>query len=326
MLDVNNFDQLRIGLATADSIRTWSNGEVKKPETINYRTLRPEKDGLFCEKIFGPTKDWECYCGKYKRVRFKGITCERCGVEVTRSKVRRDRMGHIELAAPVVHIWYLRGTRSWLAYLLMGTEAREELKAKQLEKVIYFAANLVTWVDEEKRHTELPTLEAELLEELQEIEKQRDLDVDKRFKALESELADLEKEGAKDSELKAKQKIADKDLAGIRERAELELDLVKRAWDEFRDLHARKIIEDELLWRELADRYGEYFEGGMGAEAIASLIDRIDFDDEEIKLREQIDASDGRKPLSVQRKQKAIKRLKIVAAFNRRNEQSKRIN
>ena len=112
MLDVNNFDQLRIGLATADSIRMWSNGEVKKPETINYRTLKPEKDGLFCEKIFGPTKDWECYCGKYKRVRFKGIICERCGVEVTRSKVRRERMGHIELAAPVVHIWYLRGTRS----------------------------------------------------------------------------------------------------------------------------------------------------------------------------------------------------------------------
>ena len=112
VLDVNNFDQLRIALATADSIRTWSNGEVKKPETINYRTLKPEKDGLFCEKIFGPTKDWECYCGKYKRVRFKGIICERCGVEVTRSKVRRERMGHIELAAPVVHIWYLRGTRS----------------------------------------------------------------------------------------------------------------------------------------------------------------------------------------------------------------------
>ena len=133
MLDVNDFSNLKIGLATADSIRMWSNGEVKKPETINYRTLKPEKDGLFCEKIFGPTKDWECACGKYKRVRFKGIICERCGVEVTRSKVRRERMGHIELAAPAVHIWYLRGTRSWLAYLLMGTEPKEELKAKQLE-------------------------------------------------------------------------------------------------------------------------------------------------------------------------------------------------
>ncbi len=155
MLDVNMFDQLKIGLATADDIRLWSHGEVKKPETINYRTLRPEKDGLFCEKIFGPTRDWECYCGKYKRVRFKGIICERCGVEVTRSKVRRDRMGHIELSAPVVHIWYLRGTRSWLAYLLAGIEPKEELKAKQLEKVIYFAANLVTWVDEAKRHEDL---------------------------------------------------------------------------------------------------------------------------------------------------------------------------
>jgi DNA-directed RNA polymerase beta' subunit len=145
MLDVNNFDQLPHRAGHRDSIRTWSNGEVKKPETINYRTLKPEKDGLFCEKIFGPTKDWECYCGKYKRVRFKGIICERCGVEVTRSKVRRERMGHIELAAPVVHIWYLRGTASWLAYLLAGIEVREELKAKQLEKVIYFAANLVSW-------------------------------------------------------------------------------------------------------------------------------------------------------------------------------------
>src|SRR5256886_2079087 len=206
MLDVNNFDQLRIGLATADSIRMWSNGEVKKPETINYRTLRPEKDGLFCEKIFGPTKDWECYCGKYKRVRFRGIICERCGVEVTRSKVRRERMGHIELAAPVVHIWYLRGTRSWLAYLLMGTEAREELKAKQLEKVIYFAANLVTFVDEEKRHEDITNLEAELIEELAEIERQRDLDINKKFEQLEEEATRMEGEGAKDSEIKSRQR------------------------------------------------------------------------------------------------------------------------
>jgi DNA-directed RNA polymerase subunit beta' len=326
MLDVNNFEQLRIGLATADAIRTWSNGEVKKPETINYRTLRPEKDGLFCEKIFGPTKDWECYCGKYKRVRFRGIICERCGVEVTRSKVRRERMGHIELAAPVVHIWYLRGTRSWLAYLLMGTEAREELKAKQLEKVIYFAANLVTFVDEEKRHLELPNAEAELTEELAEIERARDLDLDRRFKALEEELAKMEADGAKDSETKARQRQVDKELTAIRERAEAELDLVKRTFDEFRSLHSRKIIEDELLWRELKDRYGDFFRGGMGAEAIASLISEIDFDEEEIKLRDAIDASDGRRPLSVQRRQKAIKRLKIVSAFNRRDEHGRRAN
>jgi DNA-directed RNA polymerase subunit beta' len=326
MLDVNTFDQLRIGLATADSIRTWSNGEVKKPETINYRTLKPEKDGLFCEKIFGPQKDWECYCGKYKRVRFKGIICERCGVEVTRSKVRRERMGHIELAAPVVHIWYLRGTRSWLAYLLMGTEAREEMKAKQLEKVIYFAANIVTWVDDERRHTELPNLEIEMLEEVKLIEKERELELAKRFEALEAEVAQLEKDGAKDTDIKARQRASDKDLQSIRERYEMELDLVQRAFEEFKDIFARKIIEDEMLWRELVDRYGEYFEGGMGADAIARLIDRIDLDADEIRLREQIDPPEGTKPLSAQRKQKSIKRLKIVAAFNRRDENGRRIN
>ena len=326
MLDVNDFDQLRIGLATADAIRTWSNGEVKKPETINYRTLKPEKDGLFCEKIFGPTKDWECYCGKYKRVRFKGIICERCGVEVTRSKVRRERMGHIELAAPVVHIWYLRGTRSWLAYLLAGLEPKEELKAKQLEKVIYFAANLVTWVDEERRHTDLPNLQAELAEELDEIRKATELEIDRRFKELEGEMKSLESEEAKDSELKSRQRAGDKDVAGIRERGEAELELVQRAFDEFQSLHGRKIIEDEMLWRELHMRYGDYFQGGMGADAIAQLIDRIDFDEEEIKLRDAIDESEGKKRLSAQRRQKAIKRLKIVTAFNRRDDHGRRAN
>ena len=326
MIDVNDFDQLRIGLATAHSIRTWSNGEVKKPETINYRTLRPEKDGLFCEKIFGPMKDWECYCGKYKRVRFKGIICERCGVEVTRSKVRRERMGHIELAASVVHIWYLRGTRSWLAYLLMGTQPREELKAKQLEKVIYFAANLVTWVDEERLHEDLPNLEAQMLEELEEIAKQRDLDVDRKFKMLESEIAELEKAGAKDTEIKAKQRAYDKEISAIRDRAEAEIDLARKAFDELSGLFPRKIIEDELLWRELTFRYEEYFSGGMGAEAIASLIEKIDFDEEEIKLRAAIEPGEGVRPLSVQRKQKAIKRLKIVSAFNRRDENGRRVN
>ncbi|MEZ5133972.1 MAG: hypothetical protein R2699_02640 [Acidimicrobiales bacterium] len=326
MLDVNDFQQLRIGLATAEQIRMWSNGEVKKPETINYRTLKPEKDGLFCEKIFGPTKDWECYCGKYKRVRFKGIICERCGVEVTRSKVRRERMGHIELAAPVVHIWYLRGTRSWLAYLLMGTEPREELKAKQLEKVIYFAANLVTWVDEERRHADLPTLEAEYIGEREAIEKDLELELAARHEELEREIETLEGDDAKDSEIKAAQRAAEKDLALIRERYELELDMVQRAWDEFRDLFGRKIIEDEMLWREMADRYGDYFEGGMGADAIKQLIDRIDLDEEEVKLREMIDPPEGKRPLAAQRKQKAIKRLKIVSDFNRRDEHGRRVN
>ncbi|CAN5540924.1 DNA-directed RNA polymerase subunit beta' [soil metagenome] len=324
MLDVNMFDQLKIGLATADQIRLWSHGEVKKPETINYRTLRPEKDGLFCEKIFGPTRDWECYCGKYKRVRFKGIICERCGVEVTRSKVRRERMGHVELSAPVVHIWYLRGTRSWLAYLLAGLEPKEELKAKQLEKVIYFAANLVTWVDEDKRHTDLPSAEVEYIEERDAIRKELELAVDKRFKEAEDEASKSEFEGADARKMKV---AAEKEIAAIRERYEVELDLLARTWDEFRNLHSRLIIDDELLWRELRDRYGDYFEGGTGADAIKSLIDRIDFDVEEEKLRGAIDHNaSGRKPLSAQRRQKAIKRLKIVASFNQRDDHGRRLN
>jgi DNA-directed RNA polymerase subunit beta' len=324
MLDVNMFDQLKIGLATADQIRLWSHGEVKKPETINYRTLRPEKDGLFCEKIFGPTRDWECYCGKYKRVRFKGIVCERCGVEVTRSKVRRERMGHIELSAPVVHIWYLRGTRSWLAYLLAGIEPKEELKAKQLEKVIYFAANLVTWVDEEKRHAELSNLEAEYLEERDAIAKELEIAIDRRYKELEDEATRSEAEGADARKLK---NTAEKEVASIRERYEMELDLIKRTWDEFKSLHSRLIIDDELLWRELRDRYGDYFEGGTGADSIKALIDRIDFTVEEGRLRGAIDVTlSGRKPLSAQRKQKAIKRLKIVASFNQVDEHGRRLN
>ena len=326
MLDVNEFDQLRIGLASADAIRTWSNGEVKKPETINYRTLKPEKDGLFCEKIFGPTKDWECACGKYKRIRFKGIICERCGVEVTRSKVRRERMGHIELAAPAVHIWYLRGTRSWLAYLLMGLQPREELKAKQLEKVIYFAASLVTWVDEDKRDEALPELETEMLEEKEAIFKERDERIEERQQELETELAELENDNATESELKAIEKQGKKDIELIVEDAEQEVELCERAFDEFKGLFPRQIVEDEMLWRELVDRYSEYFEGGMGADAIAQLLERLDFDEEELKLRDAIDPPAGQKPLSAQRKQKAIKRLKIVSSFNRRDDRGNRVN
>ena len=159
MIDINNFDAIEIGLASSKKIRSWSWGEVTKPETINYRTLKPEKDGLFCERIFGPTKDWECYCGKYKRVRYKGIVCERCGVEVTRSKVRRERMGHIDLAAPVSHIWFFKGVPSRIGYLL-------DMAPKELEKVLYFAASIVTWVDDEARERDLAELEGKVNEQL----------------------------------------------------------------------------------------------------------------------------------------------------------------
>src|SRR6478672_8354092 len=144
MLEVNDFNAVRISLASPDQIRSWSYGEVTKPETINYRTLKPEKDGLFCEKIFGPTKDFECYCGKYKRVRYKGIICDKCGVEVARSKVRRERMGHIELASPVSHIWFVKGTPSRLGLLL-------DISPRSLERVLYFAQYIITHVDEDAR-------------------------------------------------------------------------------------------------------------------------------------------------------------------------------
>src|SRR5436189_2246839 len=166
-MEVNNFNAVRIKLASPDQIRQWSRGEVRKPETINYRTLKPERDGLFCERIFGPTKDWECSCGKYKRVRYKGIICERCGAEVTRQKVRRERMGHIDLAAPVSHIWFFKGVPSRIGYLL-------DIAPRELEKVLYFAASIVTAVDVEKRATDLADLEDKVRAESERIYVDRD--------------------------------------------------------------------------------------------------------------------------------------------------------
>ena len=177
MIDINEFDAIRIGLASSKQIRDWSSGEVTKPETINYRTLKPERDGLFCERIFGPTKDWECYCGKYKRVRYKGIICERCGVEVTRQKVRRERMGHIDLAAPVSHIWFFKGVPSRIGYLL-------DIAPRELEKVLYFAASIVTQVDRDKRQADLADLEDKVAGESERIY----LDRDEALSALDDRL------------------------------------------------------------------------------------------------------------------------------------------
>ena len=178
MIDINDFDAIRIGLASSKQIRDWSSGEVTKPETINYRTLKPERDGLFCERIFGPTKDWECYCGKYKRVRYKGIICERCGVEVTRQKVRRERMGHIDLAAPVSHIWFFKGVPSRIGYLL-------DIAPRELEKVLYFAASIITSVDTEARARDLNDLEDKVKAEVERIY----VDRDEGLAALEQRLA-----------------------------------------------------------------------------------------------------------------------------------------
>src|SRR5688500_5518491 len=302
MLDVNMFDQLKIGLATADQIRNWSHGEVKKPETINYRTLRPEKDGLFCEKIFGPTRDWECYCGKYKRVRFKGIICERCGVEVTRSKVRRERMGHIELAAPVTHIWYFKGVPSRLGYLL-------DLAPKDLEKVIYFAAYMITSVDEERRHEELPNLQVEHDLEKKQLSDTRDSDIAAIARDLEDELARLEAEGAKAPEKKKARDSADRQMANVRKRADADIERLEQVWDRFKNLKVADLEGDEGLYRELRDRYGMYFEGSMGAEAIKKRLESFDMQAESDLLRDIIANGKG------QRKTRALKRLKVVNAF-----------
>ncbi|HEX3929699.1 MAG TPA: DNA-directed RNA polymerase subunit beta' [Nocardioides sp.] len=304
MLDVNFFDQLRIGLATAEDIRTWSHGEVKKPETINYRTLKPERDGLFCEKIFGPTRDWECYCGKYKRVRFKGIICERCGVEVTRSKVRRERMGHIELAAPVTHIWYFKGVPSRLGYLL-------DLAPKDLEKVIYFAAYMITSVDEDARHRDLATLENKVGLERERLEKRRDGALDERAKKLEDDIATLEEEGAKADARRKVRDGAEREMKQIRDRAQRELDRLEEVWSTFKSLRVQDLMGDEMLYREMKNWFGKYFEGFMGATAIQRRLQDFDIEAEVASLRDTIANGKG------QRKIRALKRLKVVDAFRK---------
>ncbi len=300
--DVNNFDSIRIGLASAEKIRSWSYGEVKKPETINYRTLKPEKDGLFCEKIFGPTKDWECSCGKYKRIRFKGIVCERCGVEVTRSKVRRERMGHIELAAPVSHIWYFKGSPSRLGYLL-------DIAPKDLEKVLYFASAIVTHVDVEAREADIDMLRDELAADLEELEAECQRAIEEVEK-LNVEKVNLEEFGGEidEDELMTPEEIA-AEIVDIREEYADRKALRQEAFDRFSTLAEKELIGDENLYREIKINYSEYMKGGMGAEAVRELLQNIDLEKTAEELKEIIDTS------SSQKKVKAIKRLKVVDAF-----------
>jgi DNA-directed RNA polymerase subunit beta' len=302
MLDVHAFDEIRIGLATADDIRKWSFGEVKKPETINYRTLKPEKDGLFGEQIFGPSRDWECACGKYKRVRFKGIVCERCGVEVTKSSVRRERMGHIELAAPVTHIWYFKGVPSRLGYLL-------DMAPKDLEKVIYFAAYMVISVDDTARHEDMPGLENELRLEIKTLVDQRDVAVNTRLTRLETDLAALEEEGAKADQKKRTRDAAEKEAAQIRKSFDDEITQLERVWDDFRNLKVGDLKPEDAIFQELQYRYGLYFEAHMGAEAIKRRLESFDLVAEAANLHDEIANGKG------QRKIRAIKRLKVVNSF-----------
>ncbi len=301
--DVSNFDALRISLASADDIRSWSHGEVKKPETINYRTLKPEKDGLYCEKIFGPTKDWECACGKYKRVRFKGIVCERCGVEVTRSKVRRERMGHIELAAPVSHIWYFKGSPSRLGYLL-------DIPPKELEKVLYFASSIITSVDKEGRDEDADELRDELAADLEELDAERDrlIEATRRLGTdYVPEDDDFVDEIDEDERLTPEEVEAE--IADIHEEFIERKQLRQDAFEAFMKIEPKQLVPEEALYREMRMNYKNYFTGGMGAEAVRDLLDAMDLEEAAEELRDTIANGKG------QKRAKAIKRLKVVDAF-----------
>ena len=301
--DVSNFSALRISLASAEDIRSWSHGEVKKAETINYRTLKPEKDGLFCEKIFGPTKDWECACVKYKRVRFKGIVCERCGVEVTRSKVRRERMGHIKLAAPVSHIWYFKGSPSRLGYLL-------DIAPKELEKVLYFASSIVTWVDTEARDEDVEELRDELAADLEELDAERDRLIE-ATRRLSTEYVPEDDEFADeiDDDERMEPEEVEAEIADIYDEYNERKALRTEAFDAFLKIVPKQLVPDEALYREMRMNYSDYFRGGMGAEAVRDLLDDMDLEAVAEELKDTIENGKG------QKRAKAIKRLKVVDAF-----------
>src|SRR5688572_13773557 len=333
MIDINNFDAISIGLASSKQIRSWSSGEVTKPETINYRTLKPEKDGLFCERIFGPTKDWECYCGKYKRVRYKGIVCERCGVEVTRSKVRRERMGHVDLAAPVSHIWFFKGVPSRIGYLL-------DMAPKELEKVLYFAASIITWVDEEARDKDVAKLEKEVNKLLDSYTAEREERVLELKESLERRIEFLKtgkQTGFNDDDHlwadsldinvkklndddrakmeKELKKTFESDISDTEAYIEDAAERMRQVWDIFREMKPKDVIPDETVFRELKDRFGspygfgEYFRGGMGAESVRDLLQQVDLDAEREELEDQVKTAKG------QKQSRAVKRLKVVSAF-----------
>src|SRR6201987_2025077 len=333
MIDINNFDAIEISLASSKQIRSWSSGEVTKPETINYRTLKPEKDGLFCERIFGPTKDWECYCGKYKRVRYKGIVCERCGVEVTRSKVRRERMGHVDLAAPVSHIWFFKGVPSRIGYLL-------DMAPKELEKVLYFAASIVTWVDDEARTKDIDSLEKEgnkVLDSYAAAREERGLELQESLKRREKYLqsgkqtnfndedhlwadsldVNLQKISDEEREklVKELKKAFEADIADPEAYIEDAAERMRNVWELFKTMEPKQIEHDEATFRELKERFGssygfgEYFRGSMGAEAVRDLLMQVDLQAERAELEDQVKTGKG------QKQARAVKRLKVVSAF-----------
>ena len=296
------FDELSISLATSDQMRSWSFGEVKKPETINYRTLKPEKDGLFDERIFGPTKDWECSCGRYKRIRYRGIVCERCGVEVTRREVRRERMGHIELAAPVTHIWYFKGVPSRLGYFL-------DMSPKELEKVIYFAAYLVVSIDSKKRTKDLAELEEAVVAEVEIVNEDFEEWEQKRIKQMDTEIKAMQNAKIPEPEIQIRKKEIEKEIKQKQGKSDAEIKVIEDAFSTLKTLKPKTLIENDTLWREMIDKYDEYFVGGMGAEAVRELVQLVDLKAEMEKLETDLDSK------SAQRRQRAIQRMKVIKPF-----------
>ena len=310
----HEFNAIRISLSSHEQIRTWSYGEVTKPETINYRTLRPEKDGLFCERIFGPTKDWECYCGKYKKIRYKGVICDRCGVEVARSKVRRERMGHITLAAPVTHIWFSKGTPSRIGLLL-------DLSPRNLERVVYFAQYLVTRLDEELRSAAIERLQSELEEGPQRLESEAQAQIDQIMSPAEegTEVANGPDDGEnadEESVEKPAKQPTDPEAAIEEIRARLERDKaelesgVPAQIEELEDLRIGQLLS-ESRFRDLREQFGEVFSASMGAEAVLEVLQTLDLEATRDQLNQDIRSTSG------QRRKKAIKTLRVVEAFRK---------
>ena len=287
MSQFDGVNGIRISLASPEQIRSWSHGEVTKAETVNYRTLKPERDGLFCERIFGPVKDFECHCGKYKKARYKGVTCDKCGVEIAHSGIRRERMGHIELAAPVTHIWFVKLVPSRLALLL-------NLSPRDLEGVIYFARYIIISVDEEAKRKRRLQLEEEMVRRLAE----QDERVGKKIEELE----------AQDQDDEAKIKEINQLRARVVERGErLEREL-KASIEEIENLQPLKLLNEEE-YRRLKDKYDAVFEVGMGAEAILQILQQIDMDALHQRLREQVRSTSGGY------RKKVSQRLQLVEAF-----------
>jgi DNA-directed RNA polymerase subunit beta' len=301
MTQSTEFNSIRISLASPEQVLQWSYGEVLKPETINYRTLRPEKDGLFCERIFGPTKDWECYCGKYKKIRYKGVICDRCGVEVTRAKVRRERMGHIKLAAPVAHIWFAKGTPSRLGLML-------DLSPRNLERVLYFAKYIITSVDEEA-----------CKQQVEELTRQRDEEEQRIQQAEESAVAEMRQRFEsqplkKGEDPKAGADAAEREIQQVQDRFEGALrrmyEETQTKIDELESLQPRQLLT-ENEYRERRERVGSVFAAGMGAESILELLQAINLEHLRESLGNEVRTTTG------QRRKKAIKRLRVVEAFRK---------